>query len=148
MNSGIYTYAIILDRKFFPGNIHNIIVDKLEEIKLDDKLQIIFNYFWVYEKLYKIYMQFINVYHYYFSNLRYECCMVADLKYIYLIILVYLKVCKYFIFIILKIGQFQSIHIKQESMIAKFTISELIYTVLSSILELEAFKKDSEPFLI
>lgn len=55
---------------------------------------------------------------------------------------------KYFTFTILGMGQFQLTRMEQRSMIAEFTMSELMCRALSPIPESEAFEKDSEPFLI
>lgn len=51
----------------------------------------IFDYFKIYKKFLNIYMQFIDYYNNYFLKPRYEYYMIDNLKYCYLIILIYSK---------------------------------------------------------
>ena len=66
-------------------------VDKVENPKPTDKPQMTFDYSKVLEELPGVHMQLMGNYHDYLSNPRHGCYMIADLKYGYSLVLVYLE---------------------------------------------------------
>lgn len=79
-------------------------VNKIENLTLQNKLRITFNYFCVKEDLLGTYIKLNSKVYNNLANFNYKCLFIVDLKYVYLIILLYSKDRYYFIFIISNIG--------------------------------------------
>ena len=79
-----------INRRFFEWNIYTIIVNKVENLRLEDKPRMTINYSRVYKDLPGTYLKLSSKVYNYFSNPNYSCLFIADLKHAYLTIPLYL----------------------------------------------------------
>ena len=80
-----------------------MIIDKFENLRLENELRIIFNYFKVCEDLLRIYIKLSSKVYDYLLNSSYKCLFKIDFKYIYLTVPLHPDDYQYFAFIILGI---------------------------------------------
>jgi len=86
---GVYELTKPTNSRLSEWNTRAVIVDKVKNPKPSDEPRIIFDYSKVYEDLLGYYLKISSKVHNYLSNPRYSYLFVADLKYTYLIILLY-----------------------------------------------------------
>ena len=79
-------------------------INKIENLKLNDEFQIIFNYFKIIKLFLNVYFEFNFKIYNYFSNLKYNYLFSTNLKHIYFIILFYFDDRYCFIFTIFEIN--------------------------------------------
>lgn len=70
-----------------------MIVDKVKNAKFINKPQTTFHHLKIVEKLLGVYMPLTKAYYNFLPNSRYNCYIIADLKYDYLLVLVHFENC-------------------------------------------------------
>ena len=104
----IYELTESVNEKLFQWNVKIVIMNKIKNSKSKNEFRIIFNYLRIIKNLFKIYVKLNNkVYNNLFYS-EHKNLMIVNLKYAYLIVLIYLKDWKIFTFNIFKIKQIQS----------------------------------------
>ena len=135
MMSRIYKRMQHINNKLSAWNTQAVIVNKTENSKSTDELQITFNYSNVKENMSENYIKLFSKIYDYLSDSQHKIFFQVNIKHEYFSVILHSENRHVFVFIILSIEQLQSMRMSQDSRIADHTMSELMNITLKLISE-------------